>query len=237
VEEAVKQALVNLKAQRNQVEVSVISEGGGFLGGDAVVRVSFLKEGEERSYFDEYDTSYDDDCEQDTDSKNTVLENTLSQESIVRTQQVLSEFLQKMGYGYARVEVLSGDFVMPGEDAGVSTVFNIRGENLGALIGRKNQTLISLQYLLRLMVFGQVDDYVPIIVDVNGTRQKRFRELKGLALRMADQVIAKKMPFALEPMSPFDRRIVHMVLADHPKVTTQSVGAGESRKVIVLLRS
>jgi len=207
------------------------------LGGNAVVRVSLLNEDEERSYFDEYDTPYDDDFEHHDQSKNVAHENAISQESITVTQQVLSEFLGKMGYGYARVEVLSGDFVMPGEDAGVSTVFNIRGENLGALIGRKNQTLVSLQYLLRLMVSSKVDDYVPIIVDVNGARQKRFRELKGLALRMADQVVAKKMPFALEPMNPFDRRIVHMVLAEHPKVTTQSAGVGEGRKVIVLLRS
>ena len=230
VEQAIDQALLQLKAQRDQVEVSVIADGGGFLGGDALVRVSLLEEGDDLSYFGAYDTVADF-SEPDTRKSDSCL----SDECAKQTQDVLENLLQLMGY-QAKIEVLNGSFVMPGEDAEISTVFNIRGENLGALIGRKNQTLISLQYLVRLMVNDKTNNHAPIIVDVNGCRQKRFRELKSLALHMADQVVAKKMPFALEPMNAFDRRIVHMILADHPSVTTQSVGIGEARKIIVLMR-
>jgi spoIIIJ-associated protein len=197
------------------------------------VRVSLPEDGEDFSCFSKYNSGEDFSESAVSSDKD---KDQLSETSLKHTQEVLLNLLRLMGYSSAKIEVLNGSFVMPGEDANVSTVFNIRGENLGALIGHKNQTLIALQYLVRLMVNNSENDCAAVIIDVNGCRQKRYRELKNLALRMADQVVAKKMPFALEPMSAFDRRIVHMVLSEHPQVTTQSVGMGESRKIIVLLR-
>ena len=136
----------------------------------------------------------------------------------------------------ASVEILPGASVMPDEDAGDTFVFNIKGDDLGILIGRRGQTLACLQYLLRLIVAGQVKDFVPLIVDINGYRQRRYRALESLARRIAELVKENRMSSALEPMPAFERRIIHMTLSDHPDVTTQSVGFGDARKVVVVLR-
>jgi spoIIIJ-associated protein len=75
---------------------------------------------------------------------------------------------------------------------------------------------------------------VPIIIDVEGYKQRRYEALRALAWRLAEQVKVRGVPFSLEPMSAYERRIIHLALADHPDVTTQSIGEGEARKVVIL---
>ena len=112
--------------------------------------------------------------------------------------------------------------------------FDIEGEDLGILIGRRGQTLASLQYLVRLIVGQQTKVWLPIVIDIEGYKKRRYESLQALASRMAEQVKIRRMPFALEPMPAFERRIVHLTLADHPDVTTQSSGEGESRRVVII---
>ncbi len=114
-----------------------------------------------------------------------------------------------------------------------SAVLDVKGEDLGILIGRRGQTLACLQYLLRLMVSQQTQTKSPIIVDVEGYKRHRWEALRALALRMAEQVKMRRMPFTLEPMPPFERRIIHLALANHPDVITESIGQGETRKVVI----
>ena len=118
-----------------------------------------------------------------------------------------------------------------GEDNPV--VFNVTGEDLGGLIGRRGQTLDALQYLVRLMFARQTKSKIPIMVDIEGYKQRRFEDLKTLALNVADQVKAKRSSVRLEPMPAFERRIVHMTLANDPDVETESIGEGEARKIVV----
>lgn len=113
---------------------------------------------------------------------------------------------------------------------------DITGEDLGILIGRRGQTLTCLQYLVRLMVGHRTKLWLPIVIDVEGYKRRRQEALQALALRIAEQVKTRKVPFALEPMPPFDRRIIHLALADNPDVTTQSNGEGEARKVVIIPR-
>lgn len=113
---------------------------------------------------------------------------------------------------------------------------DIKGEDLGILIGRRGQTLTCLQYLVRLMVGHRTKLWLPIVIDVEGYKRRRQEALQALALRIAEQVKTRKVPFALEPMPPFDRRIIHLALADNPDVTTQSNGEGEARKVVIIPR-
>ena len=114
--------------------------------------------------------------------------------------------------------------------------FDIKGDDLGILIGRRGTTLASLQYIVRLIVGHQTKTWVPIVIDVEGYKQRRYGALQALAQRMAEQVVAKGSPFALEPMPAYERRIIHLTLADHPDVTTESIGEGDYRKVVILLR-
>jgi len=121
-------------------------------------------------------------------------------------------------------------------EATTSATLDIEGEDLGILIGRRGQTLAALQYIVRLIVGQKTQIRLPILVDVEGYKRRRCEAMRALAVRIAEQVKAKGSPFTLEPMSAFERRIIHVTLADDPDVTTESTGFGEDRKVVVKLR-
>jgi spoIIIJ-associated protein len=113
---------------------------------------------------------------------------------------------------------------------------NIEGEDLGVLIGRRGQALVSLQYVVRLMVAEKLKVWIPINVDIAGYKKRRYESLQSLALRLAEQVKRNRRLIMLEPMPADERRIIHLALADHPDVTTQSMGEGDMRKVAILLK-
>jgi spoIIIJ-associated protein len=130
---------------------------------------------------------------------------------------------------------LSTEFTVENEDGITSSVgLNIEGEDLGILIGRRGQTMASLQHVVRLIVTHQTQVRIPIVIDVEGYKRRRCEGLRALAMRLAEQVKAKKMPFTMEPMTAFERRVIHLALADHPDVTTESTGMGEARKVVII---
>jgi len=113
-------------------------------------------------------------------------------------------------------------------------LIELHGRELGALIGRRGDTLNSLQYLLRLMVNQRIHAWRNIVVDVENYRLRRAEHLTQLALRSADQVAATGRALSLEPMPPGERRIIHIALRDHPAVYTESSGEGERRKIQIL---
>jgi spoIIIJ-associated protein len=113
---------------------------------------------------------------------------------------------------------------------------NIEGDDLGALIGRHGQALLSLQYILRIIIAEKYKTWIPINVDVAGYKKRRYESLQRLALRLADQVKTSRRSINLEPMPADERRVIHLALTNHPDVSTQSTGVGEERKVVILLR-
>jgi spoIIIJ-associated protein len=117
-----------------------------------------------------------------------------------------------------------------------SIVLDINGEDLGLLIGRRGQTLSCLQYIMRLMVNHQTGLTAPLVLDVDGYKKRRYESLRALAQHVAEQVEISGRSCALEPMPAYERRIIHLALAEHPYVTTESVGFGDARKVVVLPR-
>ena len=123
------------------------------------------------------------------------------------------------------------------EQDGPPLVLDIRGDDLGVLIGRRGETLGALQYLTRLIVSNKAARNVNLVVDVEGYKARREQQLRQLAQRMAERVATTRKPAALEPMPPNERRIVHLTLRDHPVVTTESVGRDEDRKVTIILKS
>jgi spoIIIJ-associated protein len=125
--------------------------------------------------------------------------------------------------------------VQPASDQEGETpvAFDIQGDDLGILIGRRGQTLACLQFVLRLIVGHQTKTWIPITVDVESYRHRRSEKLRALAWRLAEQVRTRRSPFTLEPMLAYERRIIHLALADHPDVTTESIGEGEARKVVI----
>jgi len=146
-----------------------------------------------------------------------------------RALEILESLLAAMGV-HASVVVN----VEPGEEGVVGAVtLDINGDDLGILIGRRGQTLASLQYMVRLILAHQLKAWLPVTIDVEGYKQRRVQALQNLAYRLAEQVQIKKAPFTLEPMPAYERRIIHLTLAEHPNVTTHSIGMGESRKVVI----
>ncbi len=115
----------------------------------------------------------------------------------------------------------------------IEAVLDVEGEDLGILIGRRGQTLMSLQYVLNLILSKKTDRRVAYGVDVDGYRRRREEALVSLAKRTASRVRGTGRSVTLEPMPPNERRIVHMALADDPAVMTVSIGEGEARKVAI----
>ena len=114
---------------------------------------------------------------------------------------------------------------------------NIRGEDLGILIGRRGQTLASLQHIVRLIVARQLRCRADLVIDVEEYKERHYQSLRALAMRMAQKVESSGQSITLEPMPANERRIVHLALADHPAVTTQSTGDRDIRKVVIIPKS
>jgi spoIIIJ-associated protein len=111
---------------------------------------------------------------------------------------------------------------------------NIHGDNLSILIGRGGETLSALQYITRLIVGKELKRPVSVIVDVEGYRNRRERQLRLLARRAAEQAVETGRTMNLEPMPANERRIIHLELRDNPSVDTLSVGEGNRRKVTII---
>lgn len=214
VNEAIEQALAMLGKTRDEIDVSVLSEGSrgilGIGGEDARILVSVRAPQVETTKQAEDETP----------------------EIAAAGKEVLDKILAGLRVN-ARVNVRTSS---PPEHDGSHIVLDIDGDELGMLIGRRGETLSSIQFLVNLIAGKELHRWTRMTVDVSGYRERRQELLKGLALRMADRVHATRQPIALEAMPANERRIVHMALADHPYATTQSIGEGEDRKVVIMLR-
>ncbi len=110
------------------------------------------------------------------------------------------------------------------------------GNEMGILIGKRGQTLDSVQYLLSLVVNRYSENYIKVKVDTENYRQRRKETLEGLAKNIAFKVKRTKRPVSLEPMNPFERRVIHSALQNDRYVTTRSEGEEPYRHVVVLLK-
>ena len=209
VEEATQRALQQTGLSRDEVEVVVVREGrSGILGlgaEDAIVRVTpLVKEPEP-----------------------TVANPTAVARDVLE---------QVLGLLDVSASVVAQPQPTVAEDSSTEAppiALDVQGEDLGILIGRRGQTLAALQYIVRLLVGRRSKVWVPIVIDVEGYKQRRYQALQSFAREMADRVRARGAPFTLEPMPPYERRVVHLALADHPYVMTESIGQGEERKVVI----
>ena len=146
------------------------------------------------------------------------------------TSEVIDNIISLLG-----VDVVSTLTQVEREDLG-GPVFEIEGDDAGLLIGRRGDTLKALQFLVKYLVSQKLNANVNMLVDVEGYQDRRYQSLMSMARRVAQRVTDSGRPITLEPMPPNERRIVHMALADHPRVTTESTGSGSSRQVVVQLK-
>lgn len=113
---------------------------------------------------------------------------------------------------------------------------DLSGDDMGVLIGKRGQTLDSLQYLVSLVVNKDENDYIRVKVDTENYRQRRKETLENLAKNIAFKVKKTRRPVSLEPMNPYERRIIHSALQNDKYVVTHSEGEEPFRRVIVSLK-
>ncbi|MCC6177476.1 MAG: protein jag [Chloroflexi bacterium] len=248
VDEAIENALDELGLERDEVTVEVLGQGGA--GRPAHVRVTPL-EGIELEDDEEYDEDeeledeldedeeYDDEAEEEAGDEGTersariVAADVTSAPPEVRAAadiaaDVLVEVLDLMELpSDVQIDSVTDDDGLP------SIELSIHGQYGGILIGRHGETLAALQFLLGLMTGKRAGRRVRVLIDVEGYRERRARLLRDIALRAAERAQRYRQPIFLDPMLPAERRIVHLALADHPGVSTHSVGEGDSRRVVI----
>ncbi|HEY58868.1 MAG TPA: protein jag [Anaerolineae bacterium] len=237
VDEAVQRGLEQLGLMLDEVEVEILDRGGrglfGLLGRrQARVRLTVKKPQEEAAApapshprREAAQPSAPPAREKPAASQPTVTDETLQVvEATVR------ELLDKLQVR-ARVSTRYGE----AEGNGPAPVMvDIRGRDLSILIGRRAERLNALQFITHLIVGKELGRNVPIIVDVEGYRKRREKQLQRMARRMADQAVRTGRRVVMEPMPANERRIVHIALRDDPRVTTKSIGEEPRRKVTII---
>ncbi len=148
-------------------------------------------------------------------------------------EQITGELLQKM-HLKARLRAQ----MLPPQDENDQPVVmvEVQGEDLSILIGRRSETLNALQYITSLILSKEVGRWVPLMIDVQGYRARRERQLRVLARRTAEQVVHTGRKVSLEPMPANERRVIHLELRNHAEVETESVGEEPNRKVTIFLK-
>jgi len=206
VEQAIEKAETQLGLSRDQFEVEVVREG----------KSGILGVGAKEALIRVISVA----------SPEEACPELVEEDAVKVVTEMLNTLLGLLGIT-GEVEVLSNE---------IPLALDIKGDDLGILIGRRGQTLASLEYVTKLMVVGRLKTWLPLTVDVGGYKKRRRDSLQRLALYLAEQVKSRRNAITMEPMPANERRIVHLTLADNPDVTTHSMGEGENRKVVVLLK-
>lgn len=195
IEEAVREALLELNAKEDQVEIEVIEEPSKGLFG--IIGV-----------------------------KEAVVKVTIVNGPVEIAQNFLDTVLDTMKIG-AKSDVKIE------EDVLVVDIHNVDPSDMGILIGKRGNTLDSLQYLLSLAINKGNGEYIKVLVDAEGYREKREETLIRLANKMAEKAKYSKRPIKLEPMNPYERRIIHYSLQNIVGITTYSEGDEPYRRVVI----
>ncbi|MCF6095099.1 protein jag [Microaerobacter geothermalis] len=159
-------------------------------------------------------------------AKDAVVEVSLKIDPILEGKKFLLNVLAKMGLK-ATVETFNDS---------EKVTFNIVGNGLGLVIGRRGQTLDALQYLVNVVINRYSEEHIRVVLDAENYRGKRVKTLEDLADRLAQKVMKTKQQVTLEPMNPMERKIIHTRLQDHDKVRTYSYGEEPNRRVIITMK-
>ena len=215
VDDAIDAALEQLDLDEDQVELEILSEGGD--GAPARVRATPRAEVAAG-------------LEQPSSLGTGDGETAEWDESLATAgREIVEDLLDYMGFP-GEVDVLAAS-----KENGTPTLALavVDGESMGALIGRRGETLQAFQFITQLLVNRRLGHWTRVLLDIEGYRSRRERYLKDSALRAAEKAMRYRESIELDPMIPSERRIVHLTLAGHESVTTHSEGEGDNRRVIV----
>ena len=218
VAEAVELALAQLGKDRDEVAIAVLDAGE--TGDEALVRVTVVDDDEEAD-------------EAEAAPAPPPASNLEEVQQIARG--ILDDLLSRMDIHAYVTPVVTR---VPGQKGDIEETITLHVEGadeeaMGLLIGRRGETLRSLQFLLNLLVSRRVQKWPQVVVDVGNYRQRSQESLEGLARRMAERVRQTGRPIMLEPMAAYERRIVHLALREDKTIYTESSGEGENRKIVI----
>jgi spoIIIJ-associated protein len=231
VEEATKIALEDLNANLEEVKIEVVSPGKsgilGLGGEPAIINVSYDDKSKPKKA---------------TKSKPKAKDSKKSEKNIARELDDIDEETEKLAidivnYLLSSLKVDVKTFFRDKDDFDTKSLyFEIEGDDSGLIIGRKGETLRSFEFLISFIIKRQLDKRVRVILDVEGYQERRRSNLVSIAESNAKKVIKYGKPIKMDPMSPFDRRIIHLALEKDKKVITESQGSGSRRQVVIKLK-
>ena len=241
VETAVELALSELGVTRDKVNVEIIEEGSkgffGFGAKDAVVKVT-LKNAPKPAKKEKSAPNKEAKKEikkEAAPAQNNAEAKPRRRDSKPLTPEQAKEACEKattfLTDVFASMSIdVSVTASLDGED---SILLKLDGENIGIVIGKRGDTLDALQYLTSLVVNKKSEGYIKVTLDTENYREKRNEALLGLSQRLAAKVARTGRKYTLEPMNPYERRIIHSALQNHEEVTTYSIGQEPYRKVVI----
>lgn len=241
VDEAIAQGLADLGLERDAVEIETLDEGSRGLFGlgtrQARIRITVKDVAMDAKAVHELPDEEDDEPVEavaeaaPTKPTSSRYEEVQQEVTLDICRDTVAELLERIGID-CEVTAQFGDV---DDVSGIEPVLvDVEGDDLSILIGKRSETLNALQFIARQIVSKELGRNVTLVIDVEGYRQRRERQLRQLARRMAEQAIKTGRKQVLEPMSPNERRIIHMELRENLDVTTQSFGEEPHRKVTIL---
>jgi len=241
INEAIENGLTELGLPREEVEIEILDEGSrGLFGLGAhqarvrlIVKQNIPDENETDTSLsiDEFLTEEDTEFEPEIKQIRIPPANTKEEIPLHVAQETVSELLGKM---HIKADVTASYGEIDDVRGTRAILVDITGKDLSVLIGKRSETLNSLQYISRLIVSKELGDNVTLVIDVEGYRTRRERQLRQIAHRMAEQAIKTGRKQTLEPMPANERRIIHIELREDDRVTTESYGEEPHRKVTIL---
>lgn len=245
VDTAVQLALDDLKLTIDEVDVTVLEEPSrGFFGiGSklALVRVEKKKTPEAKVSEQKKEKTYEK-AEKVKPQKTAAPKKESKKEEIKKPIEVKEENLvpcedhEALRFLEEVTKEMGLDLQISAQKGKDSLYVNIQGKDSGTIIGKRGQTLDAIQYLTSLVVNKGSEEYTRVVVDAENYRAKREKTLEALANRLANKVIKTKRSVKLEPMNPYERKVIHAALHDHPKVVTRSEGQDPYRRVVIELK-
>ena len=239
VDDAITEALIELGASTDQVHIEIISKGSkgllGFGAKSAKVKVS-LKEGSAQEIVQvkqtipevlKEDVKPQVQVHSETvgDSEDTVM---ASKEEVEQVMKNANSFLDKL-LKQMDVECTINSEIVHGNRISIC----LEGKNMGIIIGKRGETLDAIQYLVNIVANKHRKEYIKIMLDSENYRARREETLRKLAFKLSKKVQKSRKPIILEPMNPYDRRIIHSALQDSKFVKTHSEGKEPFRKVVI----
>lgn len=215
VDEAVAIALEKLGAKKDDVNIEVLEESKGLFGilgsKEVLVRVSVIEKEAPPEPAEE--------------EKPAAVSSSDMPREISQAEDFLSSIIKKMD--------IDASFTTSYDEKTAQAFIDIEGKDVGIMIGRHGETLDAVQYLANVVANKKSRDFVKITLDAENYREKRKTTLVNLANKTARKAVKYARNMTIEPMNPYERRIIHEALQGYPGVTTYSVGNEPNRKVVV----